>query len=753
FWVQDGVLVGSFTSFLVEAALRHKKEGASAARVPAWLREERGSSLSESLGTMAVNLRQLPALLRTFAHSDSLVEEILPRLPYYSQLDAIRAPDGLLATGFTRPQQTNDPDFLWALQNQQPQPMRLEFLVPMRTASLMFLGLSQAEAWHSRLLKYWESKAPQQWERWQVLEAKAPEAAKLIPLLGKEVGLATIPAVGTATPERLLYLHLKDSAATARVIAEIVRQFTVSDTPLYTESFMGQQLQELPYDDFPAALLGSAYGGFGESFYTIKDNYLIISSSIPALKEMLLDMQAEETWQRSVRINRFLARLDRVQSYALFLNTATLWPMLYRNLAQPWKAFWDEHGLALRQADLLSLQLSAADGAFYTNLFLHLDLRPERHLEQIRLYPLAQSKLPAPVVHAPVGVSYRQQRGGHWLVQDTARTLHLLNQAGKSLRSAALGGYWQGQVVEVDPQKNKNAHYFMTSLDSAYLLKPGLAPLRPFPLALPEGEKIQWSQVLDYDGSRRYRFLLASGAGNLYMYDLDGINLEGWQPLQLGGALSAAPGHMRVRSKDILYAFQQKGVVHALTRKGQYYPGFPLNLGDSLLGPVQVRQGSDFKSTRFLTISASGLLLEWNLEGRELQRRQLYRPDARAHFYLVPDSRGKKFLIAQQDRFRLRLLDENGNELFEKDYLGASTLVVQFFSFTDAAALIAVTDPDQEFTYLYDMAGNLLQTQPLNSCCPIDIRMNSTGDSLRMVKAYDSTLEQYLLPVIKSGSR
>lgn len=748
FFVEEGVLAGSFTSFLVEAAIRRKAAG-GADTIPAWLKDSQSATLNESLGKLSLNLQQVPELLRVFANNDSVVREIVPRLPYFSHLDASTEPDGLLLTGFTQLYNPEAADFLWALHDQKPQPMRLDYMVPIRSASLMFVGLSTPKQWHQQLLAYWQKKAPEQWERWQVLQAKAPEAKGLVPLIGHEIGLAVVPTTGAANPDRLLVMQLTDSETAATFMRKLIGKMASADT-LYSETFLQQQLQELPYNEFPAALLGSAYLGFKESYYTIVENYLVISSSIPALKEMLQDIQAEETWQRSVRLNSFVSRLDAEQNYALYLNTAALWPMLYRRLAQPWKSFWDKHNLALRQVDLLSLQLSATDGVFYTNLFLHLDRRPERQLEQIRITKKAESQLESPVVHAPVGIAYRQQRNNHWLVQDSARTLYLLNEAGEKVRTATLGGYWQ-QLAEIDPQKNKNLHYLISTQDSVYLLQPNLQNLSPFPLALPVEERIQWTNVVDYDASGRYRFLLASSTGNLYMYDLDGINLEGWQPLKLNGALSTAPGHMRVRSKDIIYAFQQKGTVHVLSRRGQYFAGFPLHLGDSLLGPVHIRQGSDFKSSRFITVTASGLLYEWDLEGRIITRKQLYRPDARARFYLVPDNKGKRFLIAQQDRFRLRLLDENGSELFEKDYLGASKLVVQYFSFTDAAALIAVTDPDQEFTYLYDLKGNLLQTQPLNSCCSIVLQMVSTGDSLRLVKAYDNAVEQFTLPVINSS--
>jgi hypothetical protein len=441
FFARDGVLAGSFSPFLVEAAIRQFTEGRDRV-IPQWLREHGADPMGEALGQLALNIRQLPNLLRVFAASDSLVQQMLPHMPYYSRLDALTASEGLLLTGFTHSSSEQTVDFLWALQDQKPQPIRLDFLVPLRSASLMFLGMDKPADWHQKLRRYWQQEGGVQWERWQVLEARGAEAATLLPLMGNQLGLATVPVAGSPQPDRLLILHMPDSGANAAVLRQLINRLNSSDT-LYSERFLRQQLQELPYSEFPAALLGSAFLGFQECYFTQVDEYLVLASSIPALKEMLLDMQAEETWQRSVRLNRFISRLDADQNYALYLNTTALWPLIYRQLAGPWKKFWDKHSLALRQVDLLSLQLSAGEGAFYTNIFLHLDRRTERLLEQLQLSKQAGSQLAAPVARAPQLVNYRQQRAANWLVQDTARQLYLLDRKGALVNSRPLGGYWQ----------------------------------------------------------------------------------------------------------------------------------------------------------------------------------------------------------------------------------------------------------------------------------------------------------------------
>src|SRR5690606_12694371 len=87
-----------------------------------------------------------------------------------------------------------------------------------------------------------------------------------------------------------------------------------------------------------------------------------------------------------------------------------------------------------------------------------------------------------------------------------------------------------------------------------------------YPLAL--GYTVDQVNVIDYDKSKNYRFLLSDNVGNIFMYDKNGKNLEGWGPRSMDYQLACPPDHMRVRAKDIIFALEENGVLKAMTRRG-----------------------------------------------------------------------------------------------------------------------------------------------------------------------------------------
>ncbi|HMQ00161.1 MAG TPA: hypothetical protein PKC24_10300, partial [Cyclobacteriaceae bacterium] len=81
-----------------------------------------------------------------------------------------------------------------------------------------------------------------------------------------------------------------------------------------------------------------------------------------------------------------------------------------------------------------------------------------------------------------------------------------------------------------------------------------------------------------------------------------------------------------------------------------------------------------------------------------------------------------------QEGGRIALLDAAGNELFQKDYISSSTLEIQYFDFGSGRKIYTVTDREQEFSYIYDQSGSLINQQPIESSfTPAIIFSESTG--------------------------
>lgn len=165
-------------------------------------------------------------------------------------------------------------------------------------------------------------------------------------------------------------------------------------------------------------------------------------------------------------------------------------------------------------------------------------------------------------------------------------------------------------------------------------------------------------------------------------------------------------------------------------------PGFPLSLGDKIHSPLFIEIGADIASTIFTAVTESGKIVQFTLEGTKIKEEQLYKPTAFTTFRLVPETSGINYVILRQDLRRVAVLNRKGEVQFEKDYLSTEKMDAQYYHFGSEKELIAITDAVQDFTYLYDMSGNLINEMPLESGYEIGLLYLENSNNYRIYSNY-----------------
>jgi hypothetical protein len=725
--------IGSFTPFLVEDVIRQLSEKERTGN----FRQNHAalfqlSTLSGDEGNLYVNGERFGAFLNLFLNDTHFSTSF----SFASKLDVAVKEEGVLLNGYTTPDSgRQETPYLQSLLGEQPQPLGMAHLLPLRTAVLQFYGFGNGENWHQLLLT--QGAVP----KWEQIVQQHSRVVGVVEELGSSIALARWRNPGEEIQEQLLYIELKQGQESAAKWEYLARSMSeAAGDSLYQETFGDHTITLVPYEGLPEAIFGAAFTGFKESFYVQLDNYLVLGNSIQGIKSLLLDVERDNTWRKSVPMYQFLEKTNKEMNWGYFVNLEQAWRQLTEAAEPEWKDFLEEQRPYLLQFNHFALQLSALDDLFYTNALLEANPQDVRNSQQIRFTRLYTSRLEAPVAGRPMPVRSSERQSQEILVQDSLYQLHLLDTEGDSIAGDSLGGPLVGKIFQLETDRRGALGYLAVTPGQLYLYDAAFQLQPAYPLTLPEGATVQWTNVIDYNGSKNYRILLADSTGDIYMLDTQGNILPGWQPRTLAGALSTAPGHIRVRGKDIIYAYQQKGLINMLNRRGESYKGFPLNVKDSLLGPVLVRPGADFKSTRFTTITKEGELLSFNMLGQIIGQEQLFKPEVDAKFRLVSDEQENTYLIVRQSRNRMSLLDNKGELLFEKDYLGAARIIVQYFNFGADKELIAITDPLEEFTFVYDKQGNLLNAEPLSSCCPLTIQYLDKENSFLIYKGYQDEL-------------
>ena len=729
--------VGSHTPILVEDVIRILKDDEAGFR-------QTNSRLfdipvfPEEYGSVYVSFDRLNQLLGVFVgQKGDRIIELSRDLVRSSVLDVSVDDQQMVFTGFSI-QSSEKANYLNTLTGQNPNPFDLKSIIPNRTSVLFHLTFDDPDRWSRALMQFRKSRG---FKETQISEFEARydfSSSRFYSWLGGEVAVATLESVDLANPDKVLFLRSSD-------ISESLNQFNVltdnanrlgGDT-LYVESFGEYRIKHLMVSDFPELLFGKEFNGFNTAYFTVIDNYLVIGNRIESLKSLINAIEIEDTWGKSLEFNQFLENTLSESNYNLFFNIPKSWETLENMLSPDFVAKATNNRLMLRRFRNVAIQFSNVDERFYTSFIIDQSSVTDDDIVVSNFVNENRTFIDTTIASKPIVVRSHLDRSLEVLVQDDLNNIHLIDKTGSVLWSDSIGSEIVGDVYQVDFFRNGKLQYLFAAGSHLHLIDRNGNNVSGYPLDLTPTD-IRTFSVIDYDNSKRYRLLVSDRIGNIYMFDKNGRMLEGWSPNALENPLASKIVHRRVRGRDFLIAIEENGNLHVFNRRGQHQKGFPLETNTEIHNPVFIRSGSDFATTILSTINDNGEILQFNLVGSVVNREQLYKPSKDTRFYLVEDALGKGYVIARQDLNRLTMLNRFGNVMFEKDYPGTQQLEVQYYNFGSDTEIFAVTDTEQQFTYIYDQTGKLINEQPLKSGYPIAMIYFQSLGKFHVYRTFDN---------------
>lgn len=730
--IDRNTFVGSFTPFLIEDVLRLQREGGVGF-------EERFSNLqklpklSKDDGNLYVNAEDLNFLFNTFISSSVPRSNPIANLASSMFLDVTINENSLLLNGFTL---ADDDQFLSIFGRQEPETNNLKYYVPNITSHFVQYVFSDKEAWFEDVDTYWNSRQ-QDYKNLQtdMLKSLNITTGQLTSWIGNNIAIAHFPKRASSHVDYLAYLHTEDANEGLNEINELSERVALANgDSVYAESYSTYEIRQLEMKNFIHQALSPLLPKSEETYYILIDDYLIFSNTIQRLKSLVQDIESENTWGRSVNYNLFLQNTLEEANLTYIANIPLSWAGLTENLSAPWQAFVNNDGEVLKNFQMASVQFSKLDDNFYTSIAV--SHQPKEVRKPTSNFRASSSReLGEKVISKPWIVKNHISNLFEVALQDSSYNFKLFGEDGDLKFKDSLAAPIVDEIDQIDYYKNGKLQYFFVTNDKFYIIDRLGNYVENFPIGLTAKNPV-YSRVIDYDKTRRYRFLIADDRGNIYLYNKEGTTLEGWNPRALGGALANGPFHIRVRKKDCFVAILKNGQVAIMNRRGEFMPGFPIDLNARIESDVFVKMGSDLSKTTLVTVSRDGRLMEFNLTGEVIQTNQLYKPTKDSRFRLVPDALGKSYIIVRRDLNRVVIVDQNLNEILAKDYLSAEEMMVQYYDFNLENKLYAITDPVQGFTYLYNSAGELVNSQPIDSENEIGV-LFSEADNL--YKIYSTT--------------
>ncbi len=747
----EGVLAGSFDSFLVEDAIRlitGKKEFKFRQ-----IHKQFGTmpSLSNDFGNLYVNTQSLPELFSVFTEQQSVnALKFFCSALYY---DVNITDEQLALSGFSNRASDSVTTYLDTFAGQRPGQFSLERLIPNRTAVLYHVHLNNPLAWRAALSSYQRREG----------DLSVPVSEKIASNdleeylqmftaeLSGEAAYAILESVNTESPDKLLILGIEDSTGISNSLQLMNEAVSGRRSSSFSEQFGNYLLQGMEMNDFPRALLGHDITGFRDCYYLYTDQHLVIANTVLGLKSFIKDLETDNTWARSVKQTIFMEDLIKESNFNVFFTIPYAIEYLQPRLNESWQAIFNQYFPELRQYDRMALQFSNVDDLVYSNLVVHKDngARPVARRSGAKIRQLARMEKNS--ITRPYLVTNHVDNTTETVLQDEDYNLYLFGAEGELLWKDSIGQPVISEIMQVDFYRNGKLQLFFATPGAIHIIDRNGNPVEGYPLYVEEESDIFFLSLVDYDNSKRYRFLTADREGRLKIYNKARENLEGWTPRSIGGTPSSPPFHFRLLGKDYIVALQKNGMLNLLKRSGRQYPGFPIEVGGKTTSPVFINYGNSFGNTGITFIREDGLLYEINLKGEVLRQNQYFRPNPYARFQLVSSVNAKNYLIAVNTRNSIQVLNEEGEELINSSFISPAALEnnaysVQYYTFSPGKALIIITDKVQSFSYLYSADGELIFNRPVASNFEPSVFMN--GNSVVIRKTYNGevaafTLENY----------
>lgn len=698
--IHEGFFVASFTPFLVEDAIRALTDPSNQS-----FKSNHGNllnlnALERDLGNLYFNLNQFGSLVDIFS------VEAGESGAGSGFMDIDIDQETMKLSGFMYPSKGLLKSF-----SSESQPMNVLDLVPNNTALLRHFSFNDSKEWRAGLIENDEaidSFSDLAKSKWDL------DMNYFFGLVGNELAVSDLEVVGTEAPDRLIFLSTTDSRGAMAFLDQAASRMTRDS--VFVDQVGEIRIGKLDDHSVMNALAGSYTQLNDGCYYLAYQEFVVLSNSIKQLKKLIRSVEEDETWRKSIKVNDLLDKSSREANYSMIVNVPRYWNQWIRSLKPNWSSIFTSNEAGFKSLEYIALQFTKVDDKFYSSMVAY---QPEPPQKPRDLSIYQKASLPYPITTKPFVHRSHLNQSLEVLLQDSTNLLYHLSSDMGIMWTRQVSAPIIGAIQAVDYYNNGKKQYAFATENALHIIDRTGTYVEGFPEQLSIGN-VRWFSVVDYDGSKNYRFMLTNDKGEITLLDKAGASLEGWNPLVPRKELSRPPEHIRVAGKDAFIHLGQRSI-DLVNRRGVSYPGFPMEFEENLVNSYFTEASGTFLNSKLTTLTVAGEIIKINFGGGIERREQLYKPDLETSFDLVVDKLENTFLIIRSSRESWEVLDATGSQLFQKPYIDRSNTSTAFYRFGGDHTVIGVTDLSLGFTTIYDLDGRVLTQSNLASSNPYSV--------------------------------
>jgi hypothetical protein len=559
-----------------------------------------------------------------------------------------------------------------------------------------------------------------------------------------EMGYMILEENGQAEMDKILLLKTASVEEQLDLIKEFNLNYVEGDPEqLGYDFYSGREIFVVGAEEFPAHIFEGKFVGFRNTYVFAFENMLVFGSNMNAVKIFLDDVHNDNTWGKSIHHKKFIDSQDQEGGYYFTLNVPRIWPSLVSMSSPDWKVLFQKYAPQLNSIDWLSLRQNGQT----THIEFRYNLDPIKSITDIVLAESMTVAFNDRLIYGPRVIRNFNDKSSDYLVQDELHQVHLVSDDENIIFSYPLDGPIVSDVFQIDFYKNGKLQMLFATENAIYAFD-RLGTLLPgYPFRLPSGAAISHLNLVDYDNKLEYRYFVSNVIGELFLFDKHGNNLEGWAPKDISNMPATTPAHHRLWGKgDFMVALNTSGELYLMNRKGELRTGSPIKLGAGVSTNYTLIERGNASEAQLVTINEEGEVVSVNFNGELTYRNQLLRPDKNTKFHLIKDPSNNGYLFVLHEYNKISVLNADAEPLFEKGMF-SDDLSFQYYSFGGDKNIFVVIDKIQEFIYLYNLQGELLNTRPINGYENVAIKYSGSNNEYSILAIHGNHLSEYKMPL------
>ena len=530
------------------------------------------------------------------------------------------------------------------------------------------------------------------------------EFDKIYNKISDEVTLCSFDNSDQNIQNKVLIIKQKGLLNPLKVVSSNVA--SKSEDDVFSVQYGSFLITSLGIKEFPMMLFGEIYSGFEECYFTEYNDYIIMASNLTMMQDYLISISKGEVWSNSPKIKKILSYCLLANLTLIAENSKAL-TGLQKILNNKWAEKINTYENALSGVQAEVLQLSATDG----RLVLLKNIEVNKTVQKSNSKWIKLGGINISSSSKPMYLVNPNNKDAQILVQSIDYKLNLFEK-GKRIWSYQLNSNLVGDIKSINYSKGNLQELIAITKSKIFILtrnNKGFNVIESKPF---KGINLENFNIFENELDKEKNLTLVSIEGNLFKLNKESLILTTIHTNKNAGQPLFPMPNIIQNGIEYVVILEKNGKLILQNAKGKVAPNYPVNVSGNFSSPPYLE--GENKNVVIRMISEQGDLFKVSLEGKILEKRQLFRPNNEVKFSMAVDERNSDWVLMRTDGKEVVVLDKNEKELFVITGLNYGKKVLGYYNLGIAGKYFSVNNGYETYKF-FDENGESIGQIPIES--------------------------------------